>query len=100
MEKHERRNPQPPVKERSIELLVYGIFTAYDGDKGEYVTAWVLLSDVLLSIGREATAAKLVTFRDGLASALDHALLADARAAPGAPDARAAGSPTSPETPM
>ena len=106
MEKHERRNAQPLIKERNIELLVYGIFTAFDGDKGEHVTAWVELSDVVLSIGREATAAKLIAYREGLASALEHALLMpDARAAPDAPDARAAvsrdvGSPTSPEAPV
>ena len=52
MEKHERRNEQPPVKQRSIELLIYGVFTAYDGDKGEYSTAWVELSDILMSIQR------------------------------------------------
>ena len=49
MEKHERRNKQPPIKERSIELdLVYGVFTAFDGDKGEYITAWVDLANVLM----------------------------------------------------
>ena len=91
MEKHERRNEQPPVKQRSIELLIYGVFTAYDGDKGEYSTAWVELSDILMSIQREVVASKLASFRDGLASALDAALLMP----PPSPPAAA----PSPETP-
>ena len=38
MEKHEKRNEQPPIEDRSIELLIYGVFTAFEGDKGEYCT--------------------------------------------------------------
>ena len=85
MEKHELRNEQPSVAERSIELLVYGIFAGYEGDKGFYSTAWVPLDDVLMSVSREAVSAKLQSFQDGLATALDRALLAPAARRPASP---------------
>ena len=102
MEKHERRNEQPPVKQRSIELLIYGVFTAYDGDKGEYSTAWVDLADILMSVDREVVVSKLASFCDGLASALDAALLTPPPPPPpaAAMPHPAVGSPTSPETPV
>ena len=50
MQKHELRNEQPPLEEREIELLIYGVFSGFDGDKGYYYTAWVPLGDVLMSI--------------------------------------------------
>ena len=71
MQKHEFRNEQPPLKEREIELLIYGVFSGFDGDKGYYYTAWVPLGDVLMSISPETVIAKLARFRDGLARALD-----------------------------
>ena len=99
MEKHERRNQQPPIKERSIELLVYGVFTAFDGDKGEYITAWVDLADVLMSVSRDVVIAKLQSFRDGLAKALETALLQPSPAATPAAAAEPAAAPaTSPAT--
>ena len=82
MEKHEKRNEQPPIAERPIELLVYGVFTAYEGDKGEYMAAWVELPDILMSISRETVVAKLASFRDGLSRALDAALLVPSPAVP------------------
>ena len=94
-----RRNPQPPVKERTIELLVYSIFVAFDGDKGEHATAWVELGDLLLSISRETVSAKLASFRDGLATALENALLEPAAAAPPAPAAPPAAAETTPRLP-
>ena len=108
LEKHERRNPQPPVLERPIELLVYGIFTAYDGYTGEHATAWVDMSEVIMSIGREATASTLASFRDSLGTALQHALspaawpapspaAAAAAATAAAADAAAADAAASPE---
>ena len=39
MPKHELRNEQPPLDERKIELLVYGIFSGFAGDKGYFSTA-------------------------------------------------------------
>ena len=71
MQKHELRNEQPPLEERDIELLIYGVFSGFDGDKGYYYTAWVPLGDVLMSISPETVIAKLASFRDGLARALD-----------------------------
>lgn len=70
MDKPEKRNPQPPIKERTIELLVYGIFVAFEGDKGEHATAWVDLGDLLMVVPRETLSAKLASFRDGLTLAL------------------------------
>ena len=67
MQKHELRNEQPPLEERDIELLIYGVFSGFDGDKGYYYTAWVPLGDVLMSISPETVIAKLARFRDGLA---------------------------------
>ena len=93
MDKPAKRNPQPPIKERPIELLVYGIFVAFEGDKGEHATAWVELGDLLLSIPRETVSAKLASFRDGLASALENALLEPA-APPAAPPAAATAAET------
>ena len=91
MEKHEKRNEQPPIEERSIELLVYGAFTAFEGDKGEYCTAWVQLPDILLSIPREVITAKVGAYGAGLAAQLEKALLVPA-AAP-ASESAADGSP-------
>ena len=54
--------------------------TAFDGDKGEYITAWVNLADVLMSVSRDVVSAKLQSFRDGLARALETALLEPAPA--------------------
>ena len=71
MQKHELRNEQPPLEEREIDLLIYGVFSGFDGDKGYYYTAWVPLGDVLMSISPETVIAKLASFRDGLARALD-----------------------------
>ena len=31
MQKHELRNEQPPLEERDIELLIYGVFSGFDG---------------------------------------------------------------------
>ena len=87
MEKHERRNAQPPVNERNIELLIYGVFTAFDGDKGEHLTTWVDLSEVLMTISRETMSAKLASFRDGLSEALEQALLLPAAVPAAAPAA-------------
>ena len=53
-----------------MELLCYGVFAGYEGDKGYYSTAWVPLEDVLMSITRETMLAKLSSFRDGLARAI------------------------------
>ena len=89
MAKHEVRNALP-AEGRNIELLVYGIFSAFEEDQGYHSTAWVELSDVLLSIEREVVVSKLASFRDGLARALDAALLV-----PPSPPATA----TSTETP-
>ena len=66
MDKPEKRNPQPPIKERTIELLVYGVFVAFEGDKGEHATAWVELSDVLMTIKREAVLDALARVCDQL----------------------------------
>eukprot|EP00966_Prymnesium_polylepis_P174396 4035257-Prymnesium_polylepis.1 len=67
MEKHELRNELPPAC----------------GDKGYYSTAcWVPLDDVLMTVSRETVSGKLQTFRDGLATALDKALLARPAAPP------------------
>ena len=76
MAKHELRNEQPAAAERTIELLVYGVFAGYEGDKGFYSTAWLPLEDILMSVPREVVSAKLLSFRDGLTAALDSALLA------------------------
>ena len=83
MEKHELRNEQPAVEERKMELLCYGVFAGYEGDKGYYSTAWVPLEDVLMSITRETMIAKLSSFRDGLARAIDAALLVPPGQTPG-----------------
>eukprot|EP00966_Prymnesium_polylepis_P113433 2622915-Prymnesium_polylepis.1 len=56
--KHELRNPLP-ADGRNIELLVYGIFSAFEEDQGYHSTAWVELSDVLMSIERQVVASKL-----------------------------------------
>ena len=34
MEEHEKRNPLPPLDERSIEILIYGRFVEHENDKG------------------------------------------------------------------
>ena len=90
----ELRNAQPPANERKIELLIYGIFGAFEGDKGYYSTAWVPLEDVLEALGNEVVSAKLASFRDGLATALT-AALAPAPAADSPIAAAAAASPIS-----
>ena len=56
------------------------------------MTAWVDLPDILMSIQREVVTAKLTSFRDGLARALDAALLLRTSAVPPAA-VRAAESP-------
>ena len=71
----------PDSERLQIELLIYGIFSAYDGDKGKYSTAWVLLSDTLMALSRETIMGKLSHFRDGLAKALDVALIVPTRPA-------------------
>lgn len=82
MQKHELRNEQPPLGEREIELLIYGVFSGFEGDKGYYFTAWVPLGDVLMNISRETVICKLATFRDGLAQALEAACAIPAATVP------------------
>ena len=78
---------------RALELLVYGIFSAFEEDQGYHSTAWVELSDVLMSIEREVLASKIASFRDDLARALDQAMLVPPAAAPPAASSPAAASP-------
>ena len=89
MEDHEKRNPLPPLEERSIEVLIYGRFVEHEYDKGFYSTAWLLMDDVLAEIGKDTVAARLASYRDGLGRALDAAL----EAATAAAQKPAAGSP-------
>ena len=80
MEEHEKRNPLPPLDERSIEILIYGRFVEHENDKGFYSTAWLLMDDVLAEIGKDIVAASLASYRDGLGRALDAALAVPAEA--------------------
>ena len=81
MELNELRNELPAVEEREIELLVYARFVEHEGDKGFFSTRWMLLADMLMEMSRKDLLAKLISFRDGLAAALDAALLMRAPAA-------------------
>ena len=38
MERAELRNEQPDIMKRPIELLIYGVFAAFEGDKGYHST--------------------------------------------------------------
>ena len=63
---------------------MYGIFGAFEGDKGYYSTAWVPLQDMLEALGKEVVFAKLASFRDGLEIALETALTPPAASPPAA----------------
>jgi hypothetical protein len=99
MQKHELRNELPPLSEREIELLVYGVFAGFEGDKGYYFTAWVPLGDVLMSISREMVIVKLASFRDGLALALEAACAVPAATTQTSTVPPAAASPVAPVSP-
>ena len=70
MEPHEKRNELPAIDERTIELLIYGTFEEFEGDKGFYSMCWMSLEDVLMDVDRAVVSAKLTSYKEELTSAL------------------------------